>query len=185
MRKVSKIAAVAAVSVIAGAIGWHALADEPQHGPGFGPPFMHGMGPGMGMGHGPMRGEFADPAKRLASLKTELAITPAQEAAWNAYAKTVEDTAASMKAEHQGFDPGMIHAMTDQERQAFFDQRREQAQKAHGTVKAAAETLLTSLDDAQKAKAKETLPGLVQRGPGMMRHAFSGGPPMMHHEETR
>ncbi|MBC7432991.1 MAG: hypothetical protein H7345_13075 [Rubritepida sp.] len=44
------------------------------------------------------------------------------------------------------------------------------------TIRAAAEALLPVLDDAQKAKAHEVLPGLVARGPGMMRHAGMGMP---------
>jgi hypothetical protein len=38
-------------------------------------------------------------------------------------------------------------------------------------VKAAAEALLPSLDETQKAKAQTELPGLAARGPGAMRHA--------------
>jgi len=52
MRKLTKIVGLGAAVAIAGTIGWNALADEPGNGQGFGPPFMHGMGPGMGMGMG-------------------------------------------------------------------------------------------------------------------------------------
>jgi len=61
---------------------------------------------------------------------------------------------------------------------------KEQAQKAHETVKAAAEKLVASLSDAQKTKAKDILSGLARRGPGRMRHAGIGGP-MMQHGDTR
>ncbi len=176
MRTITKVLGVGAVAAVAGAIGWHALADTPFHGgPGFGPMGMHGMGPGM-MGHGPMQGAFGNPATHLASLKTELGITPAQEQAWDTYAKTVEDTATPMRAQHQGFDMTKIHSMSPQDRQTFITQQQEQHQKAFETVKGAAEKLLTALDDTQKTKAKEILPGLRTPGPGVMPHAAFGGP---------
>jgi hypothetical protein len=155
---------------------------------GFGPPFMHGMtgggmgpgmmhgGPGMmGGGHGMMgggHGPFAalDPSTHLGALKTELAITPGQEAAWTEYTKTVEETATSMHAafeSHRGQDPD-----------AFFTEMHEQRQKTFDTVKAAADALLGSLDDAQKTKAQQILPGLAS-GPGMTGGTF--GPPWMRH----
>ena len=86
MRKISKVLGIGAAVVAIGAVGAYAVAQGPH---GMGP---RGMGPGMnmgmnmGMGHGPMGERMGDPAARLASLKTELAITPAQEAAWTTYA---------------------------------------------------------------------------------------------------
>lgn len=171
MKKITKLLGLGAAAAVAGTIGWHALAlaETPMHG---GP---QGMGPGMMMGmgqsHGPMAGAFADPAAHLASLKTELAITAQQEPAWDAYAKVVRDAATSMKAQRQGMDMTAMHSMSDQDRQAFMTQMRDQHEKAFEPVKAVAENLLTALDDTQKTKAKEILPGLVSHGPGMMRHA--------------
>jgi len=178
MRKITKILGVGAAVAVAGTIGWHAFAQAPMHG-GHG----MGMGPGMMMGkhrgHGPMAGGLADPAAHLASLKTELGITAPQQAAWDAYAKTVQDTAATMKSRRQGMDRGKMHNMSDQDRQAFRSQMRAQHEEAFQPVKAAAEQLLTTLDDTQKTKAKEILPGLAAHGPGMM-HRAGMGPGGMH-----
>jgi hypothetical protein len=184
MKTITKIVGLSAVGVVAATLGWHALAETPMHG---GP---NGMGPGMmtGMagGHGPMGGGFADPATHLASLKTELGITAQQEPAWAAYSTVLQETATSIKAQHQGMDMAAIHNMSDQDRQAFMTQMREQHTKAFTPVKAAAEKLLTALDDTQKTKAKEILPGLAEHGPGMMRHVgMSGHGPMQHGGDGR
>jgi hypothetical protein len=177
MRTIAKIAGLSAVVALAGTIGWHAFADTPV------PPGPYGMGPGMmmgmGAGHGPMGGRLADPAAHLAALKTELDITAQQLPAWDAYAKTVESTANSMRAQRQGIDAKSMHDLSDQDRQAFMATMREQHDKAFAGVKEAAEKLLTALDDTQKTKAKEILPGLAKPGPAMMRHAGIGGTGMM------
>ena len=193
------IGGIAAVAVLTG--GW-ALAQPAGFGPGgMGPGGMHGqMGPGMhgpmtmgmhgqmgpGM-HGPMGSGamqsgpgFAvlDPA-RLDALKTELGIKPAQEQAWTKYTKAVQDSAAAMKTAREGVNPEAVGKLGPQERFAIGTKMREQAQKQHDTVKTAANDLLTTLDDAQKTKAQQTLPGLVF-GPGPMRGAFMGGAPFHH-----
>ena len=89
-------------TVIAGVVAGVALAvaaatfAQPYGGMG------HGYGPGMGIGHGhgPMAG--VDPAAmaetRLGDLKTQLKITAAQEAAWQAFATQAKAQAASMQA---------------------------------------------------------------------------------------
>jgi hypothetical protein len=193
-KKVLVIGAIASAVVLAG--GW-AIAQPLFHGPGgFGPPFMQGgthggmdpgmmmkhMGPGMmkgpGMGPGMMRGgpglTFADPAQ-LETLKKELAVTTAQEPAWAKYTKTLQDAATAMKTARDGINPESIAKLGPQERFAFATKMREQAQKQHDAVKAAANELLTTLDDAQKTKAQQTLPGLAF-GPGAMHGAFMRGP---------
>jgi hypothetical protein len=176
MRTITKIVGLSAVAVVAGTIGWRALAEAPLAGP-------HGMGPGMmmgmGAGHGEMGGHFGNPAAHLAALKTELGITAQQEAAWDAYAKTVEDTATSMRVQRQGVDMKAMHDLSDKDRQAFMAGMREQHDKAFAGIKAAAEKLQIALDDTQKVKAKEILPGLAAHGPGMMQHAGMGGHGMM------
>jgi hypothetical protein len=173
MKTITKILGVGTVAVVAGTLGWHALAETPMHG---GP---NGMGPGMmmgmGGGHGPIGGGFADPATNLASLKTELGITAEQEPAWAAYTKVVQETATSIKAQHQSLDRTAIHNMSEQDRQTFMTQMREQHEKAFEPVKTMAEKLLTALDDTQKTRAKAILPGLVPHGPAMMQHAGMGG----------
>jgi hypothetical protein len=204
-KKALIIGAVATGAMLAG--GW-ALAQSVGHGPGgFGPPFMRGhgpggmgpgmmqhmgqgMGPGMGMmqhagrgmGPGMMHGGAApmgfDPA-RLATLKTELAITAAQEPAWTKYAKTVEDAAAAMKTTREDINPDTVGKMTTQDCFAFATKIREQAQKQFAAVKTAAEELLAALDETQKTKARQTLPGLAF-GPGMRHAAGMGGPQHQH-----
>jgi hypothetical protein len=191
MRTITKVLGLGAVIAVVGTLGWHALAETPMHG---GP---SGMGPGMMLGmqghggmmtgvqsRGPMGGGFADPAAHLASLKTELGIGPQQEPAWDAYAKVLQDTAMAMQAQHQGMDMTAMHSMSDQERQAFIAGMREQHERAFASVKAAAETLLMALDDTQKAKTQQILPGLAQPGPAMMQHAGMGGHAMGGHPTT-
>jgi hypothetical protein len=182
-RKVLVIGGIAATALLAG--GW-ALAQSNDHGPGrFGPPFMRGeggmgpgmhgmmgqgmhgqMGPGMRgqMGHGGPGLTFADPA-RIDTLKTELGITPAQEPAWAKYTKALQDAAITMRTTRESIDPATISKMTPQERFAFVSKIREQAQKQFETVKTSVDELLATLDEAQKIKAQETLPGLAF-GPG-------------------
>lgn len=171
MRQITKALMIGTVIAAVGGIGLGAMA-QPS-GPGYGAPCMdghrgHGM---MGMGRG-----FHDPAAHLEALKTELGIKPEQAAAWDAYAKVVQDTAAQMTANRTKMDMNAIHAMPNKERAAFISDQMDLHDQAFGKVKAAAEALLPSLDDAQKAKAREELPGLAARGPGGMRHA---GMPMM------
>lgn len=204
-KKALIIGVVATAAILAG--GW-ALAQSVGHGPGgFGPPFMQGHGPGdlgpgmmqhMGQGMGPGMGMMRhggggmgpgmmhdgagpiglDPA-RLATLKTELSITAAQEPAWTKYAKTVEDAAAAMKTTRAGINPDTVGKMTPQDRFAFMSKIREQAQKQFAAVRTAAEELLATLDDTQKAKARQTLPGLAF-GPGMRHAGGMGGPQHQH-----
>jgi LTXXQ motif family protein len=192
--------------LVIGAVGGAALlvagwAFAQSHGPGFGPPFMRGNGPGgmgpgmmwhMGSGMGPpmmqhMRGAmgrgmmgpagpgfaFADQAQ-IDKLKTELAITSAQDAAWTKYAKALQDAAATMKATRESATQA-----NPQDRFPFASKMREQGQKQFEAVKSAANELLATLDDTQKTKAQQILPGLAF-GPGMMHGAFAGGPPFRH-----
>jgi hypothetical protein len=199
-KKVLIIGAAAVATTLVG--GW-VLAQSLR--PAFGPPFMQGVGPGgmgpgmmqhmmqhMGPGMGPammqrMHGAmgpgmahggpglaFADPAQ-VDKLKGEIGITPAQEAAWTKYTKAVQDAAVTMKTTREGIDPAMVSKMTPRDRFAFATKMREQGQKQFEAVKTAVNELLAALDDGQKAKAKETLPGLAF-GPGPMRGAFMGGP---------
>jgi hypothetical protein len=192
------IGGIAAVTLFAG--GW-ALAQATGPG-GFGPPSMGGMGPGGmgrgvmgsgGMGHGMMmqhmgpgmhQGKgagmmggasgfaFADPAQ-IETLKKDLNITAAQEPAWAKYAKTTQDAAATMKANREGMDHSAIAKLSQQDRIAFMTSMREQHLTQFEQIQAAADELLTTLDDKQKIKAQETLPG-VAFGPGAMRSAGMG-----------
>jgi len=191
-KKVLIIGAVAASTVLAG--GW-ALAQMPGHGHGgmgpggMGPggmqgmhgqmgPQMHGqMGPGMqgqmgpGMQGGPGFTQF-DPA-RINTLKTELGITTAQEPAWTKYANAVQNAANTMNATREGIDPDAVSKMTPQDRFAFVSKIREQRQTQFETVTTAANELLATLDDTQKTKARDILPGVGSFGFGV-RGAMAG-----------
>lgn len=197
-KKALLIGGIAVATLLAG--GW-ALAQATGPG-GFGPPFMRGMGhggmgpgmmprmhamgsgmgPGMGAGMGPgmMSGTpaaiFADPAQ-IETVKKEIGITAAQEPAWTKYTKALQDAATAMKAAREGVNPDAIGKLSPQDRFASVSKMREQGEKQFETVKTAANELLTALDDAQKAKAQTSLPGLAF-GPGAM-HA-AGGPPFRH-----
>jgi hypothetical protein len=129
---------------------------------------MH-RGPGTGPAHRGPGHTFLDPTN-LDTLKRELAITPAQEEAWTKYAKTVEDASTALAAAREGVDPDAVRNMSPADRFAFVSKIREQAQKQHEAVKAAADELLAALDDTQKAKAQDILPGLAD-GPGPRRDA--------------
>jgi len=196
-KKTLVIGAVTVTAVLAG--GW-ALAQSVGPPSGFGPPFMgmmkgmhgkgmhHEMGPGMmkgmgghgpgmmkGMGPGMMHGQpgaaFADPAQ-LETLKADLGITAAQETAWSKYARALEDATAAMRRTRETVDPSTVSGMTPSERFAFVSKMREQGQKQFEAVRTAANELVAVLDDAQKTKANDILPGLAF-GPGPMRGEFA------------
>jgi hypothetical protein len=135
-------------------------------GPGMGKGMMQhkggAMGPGM-MQRGAGQTPF-DPA-RLATLKTELAITAAQETAWTKYTTAVQDAATAMGTTRADIDPNTVRNMTPADRFAFVTKIREQAQARFTAVQTAANELLAVLDDTQKTKARNTLPGLAF-GPG-------------------
>jgi hypothetical protein len=182
MRKLTSALAIGAVIAAAG--GTALVARAETSGPGVGPSFMLGhMAPGMmGMRGGPQGIGVGDPSTHLAALKRDLGINPEQAAAWDAYAKVVQDSATQMLATRKGIDMDAVHSMSSQDRQAFMTKMRDQHEQAFGALKTAAETLLPSLDDAQKAKAKNELPGLVAHASRTMHHAgmgMMGGLPMM------
>jgi len=136
---------------------------------------MHsGMGPGM-MGGTP-GAIFADPAQ-IETLKKELGITATQESAWTKYTSAIQDSASTMKAARESVDTDVMSKLSPQDRFAFMSNMREQRQKLFETVTTAANELLATLDDAQKAKAQQTLPGLAF---GPMHSAGMVGPPFRH-----
>jgi len=201
MRKLTKILTLGGAAAVAGTLGWAALADMPTNGGGRGMGMGHGMGPGMmqhmgsgmgggmgpgmgrGMGRGAMHGgpgyALADPAQ-IETLKTELGITPAQEPAWDKYAKTVQEAAETMKATRESVDHNALSKMSPPDRFAFGTNMREQRQKQFETIQNAAKELLAALDETQKAKATGLLPGLAQSGSGMMHGTAMGGPRHSH-----
>ena len=201
-----KAVVIGGIAVTAALAGGWALAQTVSPGPsGFGPRFTHGkdgMGSGMmehmgkGMGHGMMkghgmvkgtgpdmmdgrRGSGFDPAQ-TAAIKTKFGITPAQEPVWSKYAKAVEDAAAAVKTAREGFDPETIGKMNPADRFAFVTRLRERGEEQFEAVKLAATELLATLNDSQKAKATDILPGLAAFGPAMMRGADMGGPRHRH-----
>lgn len=182
------IGGLAATAVLIG--GW-AFAQSTHYGMGG----MSGMGPGMRglmgitmrdhmgpgmrgrMGSGSMRGgprlmRF-DPG-HIDQLKTELGITAAQEPAWTKYAGAIQETAASMQTTRASVNPGAVRKMSQQDRIAFMTKLMDQHQKRFESVHRAATELLATLDDAQKAKAHDILPGLASVGPGAMRNGIGG-----------
>ena len=82
-----------------------------------------------------------------------------------------------MTTARAGVDPATIAKMTPQDRFAFMTKMRGQGQKQFDAVTTAANELLATLDDAQKAKAQDILPGLAF---GPMHAAGMGGPPFHH-----
>jgi hypothetical protein len=200
-KKALAIGGIAVTAALAG--GWAVAQTANPHPGGFGPPFMQaqgaeGMGSGMtehmrkGMGHG-MMGHgmrpgmmhsalgpgFAD-AEDIDELKAELGITPAQESAWSKYAKVVQDATAAMKTTREGVDPQAVTKMSPADRFAFVSKMREQGEKQLAAVKEAANELVGTLDDTQKAAAADILPGLIPLGPAAMRGAGMGSPQHRH-----
>ena len=160
-----------------------------QGGAGFGPGtgagmmyggFMQqggaGFGPGMGAGmmYGGFGRMFADPGQ-IDRLKSEIGITPAQEGVWTDYANAVKEAADKMTAMHESMYAEAVRDWSPADRFAFMTSKGEQLHTQFQTVQAAVNKLLATLDDTQKAKAQERLPGLAF-GPGMMNAAHMGGP---------
>jgi hypothetical protein len=132
-------------------------------GPGMQPGF--GGGPG-GRGGGPGFGRgMNDPVEYLAALKTELAITPAQDAAWNSYAEVVQTMANQMRAMHANVYEAMQTA-TWQERRDMMNAMFQSRTEAHRMVQEAAQKLLPNLNPAQRSQAALKLPGLMPQGRG-------------------
>jgi LTXXQ motif family protein len=136
-----------------------------------GPGMMHSMGPRMKQGRADQG--FWDPA-RLDVLRAELAITPVQEPAWAKYAKAVQAAASAVKAGRESVDPDVVSRMTPADRFAFVSKMRAQRQTQLEAVKAAAEELLVTLDETQKATAADILPGLAF-GLGRTHGGLAGG----------
>ena len=154
------------------------------YGPG-GPGMMGGYGPDGGSGsmgfmrgfggYGPVHGAagVADPAAGLDALKAALAIRPEQQAAWDGYAKAVQDVAAQMHLLHGSIDSDKLRAMTWQEHQAVMAKLFDQRAAAFKAVDAAGSTLVTALDSGQTARLLSSRLGFG--GPGRL--AAGGFPP--------
>lgn len=125
---------------------------QPLGGPGM-------MGGGRG-GGGMMRGGAWTSETYVASLKNELAITPAQEPAWKEYAETLDGVAEQMEGLHQTMYDAMGTASWE-ERRDMMNTMFAARQQAFDQVHAAATKLLASLTPEQRAKAQDSLPGLA------------------------
>jgi hypothetical protein len=141
-------------------------------GPGMGMDPGMGRGPGMGLGMmgGPGMGPFggadmsAAAATRLAAMKSQLKITPAQEGAWKAYESTVTQQATAMQAlrdkfhaQWQNVKPGEATPDVTALRDEMFKQR----QSAWEAQEKARTELFAALTPEQQALAGG---GWVPRG---------------------
>jgi periplasmic protein CpxP/Spy len=124
--------------------------------PAGGPPPVAAHGPGM----------RHDPAERLAALHDRLGITPAQSAAWGAYAKVLSDLAARHQATHRRNERLRFLEMSTPERLALLQQRRSAREQDRAALINAADALLPVLTDTQKVRAYMMLPGLARHGHG-------------------
>jgi hypothetical protein len=132
------------------------MTEHMRDGAGAGAGMMGGMG-----GH--MIRLVIDDAK-IDQLKKDLGITAAQEAGWAKYVEVLKTAAESSKSMHEGMDPTAVRQMALADRRAFMTKMHEQHQNQFETVAAAAEQLYASLDERQKARADQVLPGLASSG---------------------
>jgi hypothetical protein len=157
MRTLTRKSALIAMAAMLGGTAV-AVAQPMGPGGGYGRGYS-GMGPGMmGGSYG-----YSDPTTYLDGLKTELAITRSEEAAWDAYAGAVKAAADQM----QGVRRSMWEAMGTsswEERRDMMNEMFDVRQAAFDTVHNAAEKLLPKLTTMQQAKAAQSLPGLGEPG---------------------
>lgn len=167
MKTPSKLLTLGITAIVAGALGWNAFAESRI--PSSGPP-MHAVGT-AGTGPKVTGCTSANLAGTLTSIKQQLRITTAEEPAWDAYATSARDAAASRWTAHH--DTAM-NAMRDGSAMgAVMNKMRDQQGQTLRALRAAAEKLTVALDDTQKQKAREVLPGLAtgsyaMLGMGMM-----------------
>ncbi len=153
------------LAALAGGVAVAQTATDPNALPPRG--MMGGGMKGHGMMGGGMMGGAWTTASYLDSLKTRLAITPAQEPAWKEYADTVSSVGEQMQAMHQTMFDAMDTA-TWEERRDMMNEMFGARQNAFATVHDAAAKLLPQLDATQRARARGALPGRGHRR-GMMR----------------
>jgi hypothetical protein len=139
---------------------------QPAWGPGeYGPGMMgwgRGYGPAMmggGRGYGPPGPQGpAWRAEDLASLKSKLGITPAEEPAWDTYARTVSALGDQMRALRDTMWDTMGRGSWDDHR-AFMERAFETRRQTYTTMRDATDKLLQALEPAQQDKARGLLPG--------------------------
>lgn len=173
----------------------HPFGNGPGWGMGYGPGYGmgqmgamgYGPGPGMGgmggmrggMGYGPMgRGMgpqgFGDPSAmaegRLAYLKSELKITPAQENAWQAYTSKAKQQAEAMQALRTTMQ-GSTQATAPERLALRTEMMKKRGEHMEGMT-SALKDLYAALTPEQKAIADQRIGGF---GP-MAGRGFGGGP---------
>lgn len=144
MKQQSKriIAILGTAALITGATG--AVFAYGGYAPGYGPGWggHHGRmgGPGgMFGGPGAMIGGYGYTDQQLARLKQSLAITPAQETAWNAYAQALREQSGLMQTHRQAmFANGVPNP---DQRLAFHQQGLTQMQRVVDACRALFATL--------------------------------------------
>ncbi len=117
-----------------------------------------GMGPGMGRGPGGpgmMAGQMLINPDMLPELKAKLAITPAQEPAWAAYADSVKAMAATREKMHDG-----VREMPMAERMASRDDRRTVGAQMHREINDRREALSKALSADQRTILDREAPPL-------------------------
>jgi hypothetical protein len=139
--------------------------DERGYGGHYGHGGRHSMGRGFGGGHRHGRAGGLDQAE-IDSIKKEIGITAAQEAAWTKYAGAVKEASDSAQKRREGMQAGAARGLSVEEFRKFRDLMIEQRRKEQDIVRAAVDELVKSLDEKQVAVAKEVLPGYAF-GPGM------------------
>ena len=117
---------------------------------------MHG-----GMMAGGMMGDM--PLKhvegRLAFLKTELKITPAQEPQWTKFAEVIRNAAKNAQATKPPMMQGGMKTSPAPERLAHYEKTLTARLETIRALKAAVDPLYASLSDDQKKLADELLMG--------------------------
>ena len=96
---------------------------------------------------------------RIAFLKAELAITPAQQAVWDSYAAALKKNFSSM----QGMRQSMVTALGGNTPVERLDAHLAAIESRHGAlkeVKPALAGLYAALSTEQKAKADQLLTGM-------------------------
>jgi len=124
---------------------------------------VRGRGPqggGRGPGLGP--GGAWNTASYLESLKSQLGITSAEEAAWTEYADTVRGVGEQLQGVHQIMFEAMDTASW-QERRDMMNQMFQARQQGFEIVNEAAIKLLPAVSPTQRAEAQRLLPGLGYR----------------------
>ncbi|MBI3198499.1 MAG: Spy/CpxP family protein refolding chaperone [Rhodospirillales bacterium] len=96
---------------------------------------------------------------RLAFLKTELKITPAQEPQWTKFADVVRTTAKSAQAAKPPMKHGGMKQSTAPDRLGHYEKTLAARLETVRALKAAVDPLYASLSDDQKKVADELLMG--------------------------